>query len=193
MARKKRLNGEAITIKKYANRRLYNTETSSYVTLDHLAEMIKAGEELIVLDAKSGEDLTRAVLTQIIVEKETNEENMLPVSFLRQLIRFYGDSMQSLVPTYLQNTMDILNKHQKQIKLTFGDSGNGNMMPLFEEMTRQNMAFFEQSMHMFMQAGATSDKKQDNEPSAEANDNSDIADLQAQLKALQEKVDKISS
>ena len=187
MARKKRLAGEPITIKKYANRRLYNTETSSYVTLDHLAEMIKAGEALVVLDAKSGEDLTRSVLTQIIVEKENCDENMLPISFLQQLIRFYGDNMQTLVPAYLQSTMDILNKHKDQINLTFSDTGHGNMIPLFEEMVRQNMAFFEQSMHMFMQAGAESE----NEPT-EAEDDTDIADLQAQLKALQEKVDKIS-
>ncbi|WP_202899824.1 polyhydroxyalkanoate synthesis repressor PhaR [Kordiimonas gwangyangensis] len=98
MARKKREPGEPIVIKKYANRRLYNTETSSYVTLDHLAEMIKGGEEFIVHDAKTGEDLTRTVLTQIIVEKETNEKNMLPLSFLRQLISLYGDGLQAWCP-----------------------------------------------------------------------------------------------
>jgi polyhydroxyalkanoate synthesis repressor PhaR len=196
MARKKRAPGEPIIIKKYANRRLYNTETSSYVTLDHLAAMIKAGDDFQVLDAKSNDDLTRTVLTQIIFERETRDENMLPISFLRQLIKFYGDSMQSMVPAYLQSTMEILNKHRDQLGTAFGSTDNGNFMPLFEEMTRQNVAFFEQSMQMFAQ---TTQNNPANTPAAPndqaAQDGSEkekIDALQTQLAALKRQVDSLS-
>lgn len=199
MARKKRAPGEPITIKKYANRRLYNTETSSYVTLDHLAAMIKSGDDFVVQDAKSGEDLTRSVLTQIIFEKETRNDNILPIAFLRQLIKFYGDSMQSMVPTYLEGTMDVLNRHKEQIRTAFGGADNGNFMPLFEEMTRQNMAFFDQTMQMFAQTAAKGSESPGPKAKSDADqsnvsegEHGKITELQAQLAALKEQVDSLS-
>ncbi len=196
MARKKREPGEPIVIKKYANRRLYNTETSSYVTLDHLAEMIKGGEEFVVHDAKTGEDLTRTVLTQIIVEKETNEKNMLPLSFLRQLISLYGDGLQAMVPTYLQSAMDVLTRTQEQIRKACGDVGaQNNFMPIFEEIARQNMALFEESMRVFTSRTTGKAAPSASKPAASRGADKDekIAALQAQLAALKEKVDALSN
>ena len=196
MARKKREPGEPVTIKKYANRRLYNTETSSYVTLDHLAEMIKSGDDFIVLDAKTAADLTRAVLTQIIFEKETKDDNMLSITFLRQLIRCYGDSMQDRVPAYLQGTMEVLNRHQDQIRNAFSGADHENFMPLFKEMTRQNMAFFDQTMQAFARSGPQATDQQGPNPNPEAKSSStksdELTDLKDQLAALKEKVDKLS-
>jgi len=196
MARKKRAPGEPVTIKKYANRRLYNTETSSYVTLDNLAAMIRGGDDFIVLDAKTSEDLTRAVLTQIIFERETKNDNILPISFLRQLIKFYGDSMQAIVPTYLQSAMDILNKHQAQIRDAFGTIDHVKFMPMFEEMTQQNMAFFDQAMQAFTRAGQEATHSQNPEQKAthdtKSSDKDEITALKEQLAALKEKVDQLS-
>jgi polyhydroxyalkanoate synthesis repressor PhaR len=141
-----------VTIKKYANRRLYNTATSSYVTLDNLSVMVKEGTEFNVYDAKSGEDITRSVLTQIIVEEEGKTgQNLLPISFLRQLIGFYGDNMQWLVPKYLEHSMQTLSKNQEQIRGYF-QSAFGGMFPFgstLEEMGKQNMAMFERAMRLF--------------------------------------------
>ena len=196
MARKKREPGEPIVIKKYANRRLYNTETSSYVTLDHLAEMIKGGDEFVVHDAKTGEDLTRTVLTQIIVEKETNEKNMLPLSFLRQLISLYGDGLQAMVPTYLQSAMEVLTRNQEQIRKACSDVGmQNNFMPIFEEIARQNMALFEESMRVFTSRSTGKATPTTSKPAASRGAEKDekIAALQAQLAALKEKVDALSN
>ncbi|HLY45006.1 MAG TPA: polyhydroxyalkanoate synthesis repressor PhaR [Stellaceae bacterium] len=135
-------------VKKYANRRLYNTATSSYVTLDDLARMIKEGGDFVVYDAKTGEDITRPVLTQIIVEQEQKGQNLLPISFLRQLISLYGDSMQFLVPGYLEQAMGAFARNQEQmrdsLRATFG------MFPFgqFEEMGKQNMKLFEGALKM---------------------------------------------
>ena len=139
-----------IIIKKYANRRLYNTATSSYVTLENLAAMVKDGAEFVVHDAKTGEDLTRAVLTQIIVELESKGQNLLPIGFLRQLIGFYGDSLQALVPSYLDVTMGSFCKNQEQMRDHF-KGAFGGIFPFnqLEEMGRKNMAMFEQAMKMF--------------------------------------------
>jgi len=149
-----------VTIKKYANRRLYNTATSSYVTLDHLGAMVKEGIEFNVYDAKTGEDITRSVLTQIIVEEESKAgQNLLPISFLRQLIGFYGDNMQWLVPKYLEHSMQTLAKNQEQIRGYF-QSTFGNMFPFgstFEEMGKQNLAMFERAMRLFSPFGMTSE------------------------------------
>src|SRR5579871_2753187 len=124
-----------VTIKKYANRRLYNTSTSSYVTLDHLADMVKKGVEFVVTDAKSGEDITRSVLTQIIVEEEGKGQNLLPISFLRELIGFYGNNMQWLVPRYLEYAIKTFSKNQEQLAKSVGSSFGG-LFPFgqFEEM-----------------------------------------------------------
>src|ERR1044071_9171448 len=155
--------GKPVVVKKYANRRLYNTSTSSYVTLDDLATMIKEGGDFVVHDAKTGEDLTRSVLTQIIVEQEQKGQSLLPISFLRQLISFYGDSMQFLVPGYLEQTMVQLARNQEQmrnsLRATFGIFPFGQ----FEEMGKQNMALFERALRMLSPYG------RDNKPgSAEA-------------------------
>lgn len=141
-------------IKKYANRRLYNTVTSSYVTLDHLSQMVKDGVDFVVHDAKTGEDITRQVLTQIIVEEESKGQNLLPISFLRQLISFYGDSLQGLVPQYLEMTMDSFSSNQDQIRKYLNDAFGG-MYPFnqIEEMSRQNLAMFQQAVDMFAPFG----------------------------------------
>ncbi|MEX2451216.1 MAG: polyhydroxyalkanoate synthesis repressor PhaR [Rhodospirillales bacterium] len=141
---------DVVTIKKYANRRLYNTSTSSYVTLDYLAQMVKDGIEFVVMDAKTGEDITRSVLTQIIVEEEAKGQNLLPISFLRNLISFYGDSLQGLVPRYLEHTMQSFARNQEQMRQYMRDTLRG-LSPFshFEEMGKQNMAVFENAMKMF--------------------------------------------
>ena len=150
---------QAITIKKYANRRLYNTSTSSYVTLGDLAKMVKEGVEFNVYDAKTSEDLTRSVLTQIIVEEEGKAgqgQNLLPISFLRQLIGFYGDNMQWMVPKYLEQSMEALSTNQDKIRGYFQNTFGG-MFPFgstLEEMSKQNMAMFERTMRMFTPFGA---------------------------------------
>src|SRR3569832_322834 len=144
-------NGQSpVRIKKYANRRLYNTATSSYVTLDYLAQMVRNGTEFTVEDAKTGEDITRSVLTQIIVEEESKGQNMLPINFLRQLISLYGDNLQFLVPRYLEQSMESFGKNQEQMRAYMKDSFGG-MFPMerFEEMSKQNMAFFQQAMQMW--------------------------------------------
>ena len=147
---------QTVTIKKYANRRLYNTATSSYVTLDNLSHMVKEGIEFNVYDAKTSEDITRSVLTQIIVEEEGKAgQNLLPISFLRQLIGFYGDNMQWLVPKYLEHSMQSLSKNQEQIRNYF-QTTFGGIFPFgstFEEMGKQNMAMFERAMRMFSPFG----------------------------------------
>jgi polyhydroxyalkanoate synthesis repressor PhaR len=145
-----------VTIKKYANRRLYNTATSSYVTLDNLSQMVKEGIEFNVYDAKTSEDITRSVLTQIIVEEEGKAgQNLLPINFLRQLISFYGDNMQWLVPKYLEHSMETLAKNQEQLR-GYLQTAFGGMFPFgstFEEMGKQNLAMFEKAMKMFTPFG----------------------------------------
>jgi polyhydroxyalkanoate synthesis repressor PhaR len=137
-----------VVVKKYANRRLYNTESSSYITLDNLAQMVRAGRDFVVYDAKTGEDITRSVLTQIIVEEESKGRAMLPTSFLRQLIGFYGDSLQTLVPRYLEQTMSAFARQQEQMRLAMRQSMG--MFPFsMEEVGRQNLALMERAMSLF--------------------------------------------
>ncbi len=161
MAKTKRGQNEPTVIKKYANRRLYDTGRSSYVTLDDLCEMVKDGIDFVVYDAKSGDDITRSVLTQIIVEQESKGENLLPTGFLKNLIGFYGDNIQSVVPNYLEQTLDAFVKNQEQMREQINKSFEGmnpmqnmftpmNNAPNFEEMSRKNMEMFEQTMKMFM-------------------------------------------
>ncbi|MGB0695801.1 MAG: polyhydroxyalkanoate synthesis repressor PhaR [Rhodospirillaceae bacterium] len=139
-----------IIIKKYANRRLYNTATSSYVTLDHLCQMVKEQSDFVVFDAKSGEDITRSVLTQIIVEEEAKGQNLLPISFLRQLISFYGDSLGGVVPQYLEYSMQSFARNEEQMRGVMKNALDG-LFPFqnFEEVNKQNMAFFENAMTLF--------------------------------------------
>jgi len=142
--------GQPTVIKKYANRRLYNTATSSYVTLDHLCQMVQEGIDFVVYDAKSGDDITRSVLTQIIVEEEAKGQNLLPIKFLRQLIGYYGDSMQWMVPRYLDHMMEAFSSNQDRMRQSMQESF-GDMFPFgkFEEMGKQNMTIFENAMKMF--------------------------------------------
>src|SRR5271170_6101091 len=151
---------QSVTIKKYANRRLYNTATSSYVTLDNLSKMVKEGIEFNVYDAKTSEDITRSVLTQIIVEEESKAgQNLLPINFLRQLIGFYGDNMQWLVPKYLEHSMETLAKNQEQLR-GYLQIAFGGMFPFgstFEVMGKQNLAMFERAMRLFSPFGGASE------------------------------------
>ena len=141
---------EPITIKKYANRRLYNTGTSTYVTLEDLAGMVKNGEDFVVYDAKTGEDITRSVLTQIIFEQENKEgQNLLPIAFLRQLIRFYGDSMQMLVPRYLEVSIESLTREQEKFRQQMAQAFGVGAFPSLEEQVRRNMEMFERAFAMF--------------------------------------------
>ncbi|MFM2042868.1 MAG: polyhydroxyalkanoate synthesis repressor PhaR [Pseudomonadota bacterium] len=151
-----------VTIKKYANRRLYNTATSSYVTLDHLCQMVKDGTDFVVYDAKTGDDITRSVLTQIIVEEESKGQNLLPIPFLRQLISFYGDNMQWLVPRYLEHSMQSFTKNQEKMREYF-QNAFGGMFPFgtFEEMSKQNIAMFERAMRMFSPFGGAGEGGRD--------------------------------
>ena len=138
-----------VVVKKYANRRLYNTETSSYITLDNLADMIRAGRDFVVYDAKSGEDITRGVLTQIIVEEESKGTSMLPTPFLRQLIGFYGGSLQGVVPRYLEQAMSTFARQQQQLRQVVQQTFSPFLPAGVEEMSRQNVAIIERAMSMF--------------------------------------------
>lgn len=184
-----------ITIKKYANRRLYNTATSSYVTLDHLAQMVKDGADFVVYDAKTGEDITRSVLTQIIVEEEAKGgQNLLPISFLRQLIGFYGDSLGGLVPRYLEYSMAAFSRNEQQMRQYMQNALDG-LFPFnpFEEMSKQNMAFLESAMKMFSPF-----YPQDGGPArpagaaAAAAAEPRLEDLQAKVNLLQQQIESLS-
>ena len=188
---------EPITIKKYANRRLYNTGTSTYVTLEDLATMVKAGENFIVYDAKTNEDITRSVLTQIIFEQENKEggQNLLPINFLRQLIRFYGDSMQMMVPRYLEVSLDSLTQQQSkfrdQVSQAFGMGGFGSI----EEQVRRNMEMFERTFAMFapfarQQGGETAAAEPD-KPKPATGSSGEIDDLKRQIDEMQKRIERI--
>ncbi len=148
--RAKKGEGERVVIKKYANRRLYNTATSSYVTLDNLSDMVRQGVDFVVFDAKSGDDITRGVLAQIIFEEESRGQNLLPIQFLRQLISFYGDSMQNLLPTYLEMSLDGFAKQQERFRSQFQQAfGAAPGIGYFDEQVSQNLAMFDRAMRMF--------------------------------------------
>jgi polyhydroxyalkanoate synthesis repressor PhaR len=190
------------TIKKYANRRLYNTGTSAYVTLEDLAQMVKKGEDFVVHDAKTGEDITRSVLTQIIFEQESKVgQSMLPITFLRQLIRFYGDSMQMLVPSYLEFSIDKLTGEQQkfrdQITNAFGGTPlaepTRQVFQSLEDQTRKNMQMFRQALAMFnpfaLGAGTTAPEPN---PSGSKNSPSDIEDMRRQLEEMRARLDGLT-
>jgi polyhydroxyalkanoate synthesis repressor PhaR len=188
---------EPTVIKKYANRRLYNTATSSYVTLEHLSEMVRNGGDFIVQDAKSGDDITRAVLAQIIFEQESRGgQNLLPVQFLRRLINFYGHSMQGFLPSYLDMSMENFSKNQEGWREQLATAWGGKMpMTAFQDITRQNMALFEQALRMWtpfgVQAGAAKPaaKAEGEAAPAEAEG---LTDLKKQLEAMQRQLDQLS-
>jgi polyhydroxyalkanoate synthesis repressor PhaR len=188
---------EPVTIKKYANRRLYNTGTSTYVTLEDLASMVKSGEDFVVYDAKTGEDITRSVLTQIIFEQENKEgaQNLLPIAFLRQLIRFYGDSMQMMVPRYLEMSIDSLTQQQEkfrsQITQAFGVTPFGSL----EEQARRNMEMFERAFTMFTPFGRREEGAEGEKPregGQAAASGGEIDELKRQLSEMRARLDRIS-
>ena len=166
-----------VTIKKYANRRLYDTESSSYITLDRLAAMIREGRDFEVVDAKTGEDITHQVLTQIIVDEESRGSTMLPVNFLRQLIGLYGGQMQGAVPSYLEAAMDAFGKNQQAVAGAFGPT-------MFADLAKRNMAMFEE-------AAQTLAGKKARAEAGPADGADEIAKLKAELAALQAKVEKL--
>lgn len=178
-------NGDTVIIKKYANRRLYDTGSSSYITLDHLAAMVREKKEFKVIDAKSGEDITRSVLTQIIMEEEARGSTMLPVNFLRQLIAMYGDSMQTMVPQYLEASLEAFQRNQSQFQDAMAGAFSGGP---FAEMARRNMEMF-QAAARGVQPQPQS--RSGDQQSGDADTKAELADVKAQLKALQEKLDKM--
>lgn len=185
-----------IVIKKYANRRLYDTSTSQYVTLDHLRDLVKNGTDFQVVDAKSGEDLTRGVLAQIIFEEEARGANLLPVDFLRQLISFYGDSLQSVVPGYLQMSMNNFSQQQEEFRSRMSEAMTSPQasMSMLEEQTRRNMEMFGQAMRMFtpFAAGTTPEAEAPAQPAATAaKESDDVAAMRAELDAMRAKLDKL--
>jgi len=186
-----------VTIKKYANRRLYNTSTSSYVTLDHLSKMVKEGTDFVVNDAKTGDDITRQVLTHIIVEEESKGQNLLPIQFLRHLISFYGDSLQSVVPNYLDYSMQAFARNQEQMRSYMRDTLGGlNPFGQFEEVGKQNMAMFENAMKLFtpFRPGAGNGKAPSDQepPDAAANPDESLDALRNKLDDMQKQLDALT-
>ncbi|HEY0282219.1 MAG TPA: polyhydroxyalkanoate synthesis repressor PhaR [Rhizomicrobium sp.] len=184
-----------VVIKKYANRRLYNTQTSSYVTLDHLCEMVKEGVEFEVIDARSGEDITRSVLTQIIFEEETKGHNLLPIRFLRQLIRMYGDSMQAFVPGYLDLSMESFTKNQEAMRSRIAEAFGGGSQAL-ENLTRQNLAMFERAMQMFTPFAPRAAHPEDGEPrpngAADVKPSEEISELKSEIEVMRRQLAELS-
>ncbi|HEX5279551.1 MAG TPA: polyhydroxyalkanoate synthesis repressor PhaR [Micropepsaceae bacterium] len=203
-----RKNGKAdpIIIKKYANRRLYNTGTSSYITLEQLCDMVKEGVEFEVRDARTGEDITRQVLAQIIFEEENKGQHLLPIQFLRQLIRFYGDSLQAFVPSYLELSMDSFAKNQDELRQKFADALGGKLgYRDFEQLTRQNLQMFDRAMRMFSPFGGmggfgaegqaasnarTTDKPEPQSPPAPRKD--EIDELKDQVEAMRRQLAELA-
>lgn len=199
---------EAVVIKKYANRRLYNTETSSYVTLEDLAQMVRLDREFVVCDAKTGDDLTHQVLTQIIVEQESRSggQTLLPVPFLRQLIRFYDDNMARLVPGYLQMSLETLSREQERFRSQFANAWGPSAFEAYQEQARRNLQLFEQAMKMWTPFSAMTPGGQPAtgempaaaetpSPAAEPKSKtaSDIEEMKSQLAAMQAKIEQLSS
>ncbi|WP_203294968.1 polyhydroxyalkanoate synthesis repressor PhaR [Maricaulis parjimensis] len=188
-----------IVIKKYANRRLYDTSTSQYVTLDYLRDLVKKGTDFQVIDAKSGEDLTRGVLAQIIFEEESRGANLLPVDFLRQLIGFYGDSLQSVVPGYLQMSMNSFAQQQEEFRdrMTEAMTSPQASMAMIEEQTRRNMEMFGQAMRMFSPFTAptgASPAAGETAPAAEPTEKAegdDVSAMREELDAMRAKLDQL--
>lgn len=213
---------EPVVIKKYANRRLYNTESSAYVTLDNLAEMVRAERDFVVYDAKTGEDLTHSVLTQIIVEQESSGgQTLLPIGFLRQLIRFYGNSMGGLVPRYLEFSLETLTREQEKYQQQFASAFSHATFEAMQEQARRNMLLFEHALTMFSPFGAVADTRKAPASGADASPKSptmaspaaapaaeasppaapaaaaptrsnELAQLRSQLAAMQEQINKLS-
>ncbi|HYE46535.1 MAG TPA: polyhydroxyalkanoate synthesis repressor PhaR [Caulobacter sp.] len=191
--------GEKVVIKKYANRRLYNTASSSYVTLEHLADMVREGVDFVVFDAKSGEDITRSVLTQIIFDEENRGDgkNLLPIQFLRQLIGFYGNQMQAFLPAYLEMSLQTFSQQQERMRQQFGTMGAGGGMAAFDDQVRQNMALFERAMKMFspFAYGRGEEPAAGAAPAAapSGSDEDSLTELKKQVEAMRAQIDKLAS
>jgi len=195
---------ERVVIKKYANRRLYNTASSSYVTLEHLREMVKEGVDFVVYDAKTNDDITRSVLGQIIFDEEgKGGQNLLPIQFLRQLIGFYGNQMQSFVPSYLEASLDAFTQQQerlrKQMTETFGATGPTTAYGPFDEQVRQNLALFDRAMKMFSpfaygrpDAAAPAPEQPAAAQAAEPDRQDSIAELKAKMEEMQRQIEKLA-
>jgi polyhydroxyalkanoate synthesis repressor PhaR len=190
-----------VIVKKYANRRLYNTDTSTYVTLEDLAAMVRSERDFVVYDAKSGEDLTHSVLTQIIVEQESRGTNLLPIGFLRQLIRFYGDSMQKLVPSFLEFSLDSLTREQEQYRRRFDHAFGTAAFEAMQEQVRKNFATFERALGLFSPFASTGDGEGDGvagaenseaKPASETPNEDEIATLKAELTSMQKRLEDLS-
>jgi polyhydroxyalkanoate synthesis repressor PhaR len=181
-----------VVIKKYANRRLYNTATSTYVTLEDLAEMVKKGTDFVVYDAKTGEEITRSVLTQIIFEEESKGQNLLPIKFLRQLIRFYGDSMQAFVPGFLEFSLESLTREQDKFRQQMMEAWGADPFKAIEEHTKRNMAMFSDAMRMFNPFAAMASKPAENSSSTPSNSKDDLQALKEQLSAMQRQLDTLA-
>jgi len=184
--------GERVIIQKYANRRLYNKATSTYITLDDLSTMVKEGVDFVVYDAKTNEDITRKVLTQIIFEEESRGQNLLPIQFLRQLIQFYGDQMQAFLPSYLELSLDSFMRQQERMRAQFTAMNPGALTPGlagYEEQVRQNLALFDRAMKMFSPFAYRSDEAQPPTKAAEpAKDEDTLAELKRQMEAMQQQL-----
>jgi polyhydroxyalkanoate synthesis repressor PhaR len=189
--------GEKVIIKKYANRRLYNTAASSYVTLEHLSEMVREGVDFVVLDAKTNDDITRSVLAQIIFEQESRGQNLLPVSFLRRLIRFYGDQMQGFLPPYLEMSMESFSKAQEKVRENMSRAfGATTPMAAFEEQAQRNMALFQQALQAWTPfASGTMPMPGANPPTASEDDagkDEQLALMRKQMEAMQRQLDAMA-
>jgi polyhydroxyalkanoate synthesis repressor PhaR len=192
---------KSVVIKKYANRRLYNTDTSTYVTLDDLAEMVRNECDFVVFDAKTGEDLTHSVLTQIIMEQESKggQQNLLPIGFLRQLIRYYGNSMERLIPSYLEFSLATLTREQEKYRKQFANAFGTAAFEAMQEQTRKNLAMFERALNMFapfttfdQRAEARKPETEQKTAPAQPAQQAEIAELKSQLAAIQEQLDKLA-
>ncbi len=205
MTEHRKAEASPVVIKKYANRRLYNTASSTYVTLDDLAHMVKEGVDFQVYDAKTGEEITRSVLTQIIFEEENKGTNLLPINFLRQLIRFYGDSMQAFVPSYLELSIDTLTREQEKLRKQFVESFGAEPFRALEEHAKRNMGMFQEAMRMFnpfMPLGPGDTPRRqgpDAPPSGQAPRDADTTTrdelkvLRSQLQAVQRQLDALAA
>ncbi|HEY8618143.1 polyhydroxyalkanoate synthesis repressor PhaR [Phenylobacterium sp.] len=189
--------GERVVIKKYANRRLYNTASSSYVTLEHLADMVKKGVDFVVYDAKTNEDITRTVLTQIIFEEESQGQSLLPIQFLRQLIGFYGNSMQAFLPSYLELSLASFTQQQERMRQQFQALGHGAALPSYEDQIRQNMQLFDRAMKMFSPFAYAKPEEPAQAPAAAKADpappaDDALADLRKRMEEMQAQIEKLA-
>jgi polyhydroxyalkanoate synthesis repressor PhaR len=183
---------DKVVIQKYANRRLYNKATSTYITLDNLAGMVREGVDFVVYDAKSGEDITRKVLTQIIFEEESQGQHLLPIQFLRQLIRFYGDQMQAFLPSYLELSLDSFIRQQDRMRSQFA-SMNPTGIATYEETIRQNLALFDRAMKMFSPFPFVGDEPETTTAApAPAAAKDDLAELRKQMAAMQQQLEALA-